>query len=891
MKRIDRIIALLSSHSENNPITTIELAKKLDISRANASNDLNILVRDGKAKKKGRKPIFYYSTELNKAQTSPSLNSYIKTSPSLFHCAEQAKAAVLYPPNGMHILITGETGVGKSTFAELIFDYAKSKEKVTRNAQLITFNCADYANNPQLLVGQIFGIAKGAYTNALEDRSGLLEEANGSILFLDEVHRLPPEGQEVLFTFIDKGYYRRLGETSNQRKSKVLLICATTEETNSTLLQTFKRRIPMRIEIPNLASRDLEERLNLISLFFMDEATKLDFPIEVSTNTIRALLGYSCINNVGQLKVDIQLLCAKAYSKFVTQTEVVIRISSFELPPFVREGLYNSENRTKIWSLLPNTFSRFFQFKEGYSDLVLEHDDNYSDIYHIIDKKIRDMERIGLSPEQSTEIIDTTITHYYQSIIDEPSVDMGKMELVVGPEIVATTNKIIERASLLLDRQLPSHTQYGISLHLFNTIQRTLRGQHIINPKLADIKRDHSVLFDTALHCLSIIEGDFSIRLPEDEAGFLALFFIPKKQTEHKKIKTNVLVVAHGNSTATSMADVVNSFLDNELVTGFNMPFNQKPTEVLHEIEVFLEMQQSLSDILLLVDMGSLINFGIELEKKFNRHVKSIELASTLHVLEASRKASLGCSLEEVYDATMNVKGLSYYQKANEKKEKYPQLYILTLCTTGEGSAKLLKKMLSTRLNMRNHLCRIVPVQVTDENQLVNIIHDLEETGSIICTIGAFSLDASYTHFTITEALEDSSTDTIQNLIDYEVAYNGILVNISNILECIDGQHVIPTIREWIDSVDLELTSNITNEVKIGLICHIVCIVDRLKIGKTVGHFPHSESFQLTFTKEIIVIRKNILLLETFYGIKVTEDEIMYITSFFMSAPFTLYSN
>jgi len=80
---------------------------------------------------------------------------------------------------------------------------------------------------------------KGAYTGADRDRAGLVEKADGGILFLDEVHRLPPEGQEMLFYLMDKGIYRRLGESESQHKANVLIICATTESIESVLLRTF----------------------------------------------------------------------------------------------------------------------------------------------------------------------------------------------------------------------------------------------------------------------------------------------------------------------------------------------------------------------------------------------------------------------------------------------------------------------------------------------------------------------------------------------------------------------------------------------------------------------------------------------------------------------------
>ena len=105
------------------------------------------------------------------------------------------QASILYPPNGINCLILGETGVGKSMFAYLMHEYAIEMQVKNIDSPFITFNCADYSNNPQLLTSQLFGVKKGAYTGAEIDKIGLIEKANNGILFLDEIHRLPPEGQ------------------------------------------------------------------------------------------------------------------------------------------------------------------------------------------------------------------------------------------------------------------------------------------------------------------------------------------------------------------------------------------------------------------------------------------------------------------------------------------------------------------------------------------------------------------------------------------------------------------------------------------------------------------------------------------------------------------------
>lgn len=884
MKRIDKVAKLLTQYSEKQPATASELAKQLNVTRANISSDLNQLVKLGKAKKSGTKPVYFFSTVPKEQTSSNILDDFIKKSPSLFHCGEQAKAAVLYPPNGMHILLTGETGVGKSMFAELIYTYAKSQNKVKADSNFITFNCADYANNPQLLVGSIFGIQKGAYTGAENDRIGLLEKANGGILFLDEIHRLPPEGQEMLFTFIDRGIYRRLGETSSERQAQVLLVCATTEETSSVLLQTFIRRIPMRIEIPNLIDRGLEERLSLIATFFQTETKKLGTPIEVSTNTIRALLGYHCPNNVGQLKADIQLLCAKSYSQFIARQEETIKISSYELPHYIREGLYNTEDRKKIWLLLPNMNARFFLFNEKETTLFLPNDVKRTDIYQIIEQKMSDMERIGLDISQTSEIIDTTITNYYHSYNTSSAVDLTNLEQIVGSEIVATANKICEKASRLLHVYLSDNVRYGLALHLYNTIQRVKRGQTIHNPRINEIKREHPDLFETAQHCLSVIEADFSVKLPEDEAGFLALFFTADEQKSKKSATVEVIVVAHGESTATSMANVVNKLLGEQIAVGFDMTLEEKPLITLTNIQNYLSAKDQQKDVLLLVDMGSLINFSDELEKKLKIHIRCIELVSTLHVLEASRKASLGYGLHEVFESTKNIRGLSSYQKNNEESKQL-KLYILTLCTTGEGSAQLIKKMLSSRLNLQGEACEIISLQMTDQTLLEETITNLKQSGKIICTIGTFQSPFSMPHFSLTDALDEAKTEKIQSLIDYEIAFEGMRTNIASMLEYKEGEKLITSIREWVETMAEEINPTVSYEIKVGLACHVVCMIDRLKQGKNVSSFPKSSAFQAKYTAEINSVSKNCQFLETYYAVTIPKDEVFYITAFFMSEP------
>ena len=132
IRRIDLIFTKLKELVEFNKegISASYISEELNLNRANVSNDLNKLVIDGKAIKiKGKPTLFIPVIEENVISNVSIINKFSESNPSLYSAVEQAKAAILYPPNGMNILLLGETGVGKSTFASLIHRYAVEMKK------------------------------------------------------------------------------------------------------------------------------------------------------------------------------------------------------------------------------------------------------------------------------------------------------------------------------------------------------------------------------------------------------------------------------------------------------------------------------------------------------------------------------------------------------------------------------------------------------------------------------------------------------------------------------------------------------------------------------------------------------------------------------------------
>lgn len=220
----------LQNYDLNNAPTTNFIAKKLDLDRSVASKNLNELFKNDKLIKINTRPVIYLNVNenLNESKEYRSIADFknnfqnqawqkiIGWNGSLKEIIEQLKAAVMYPPMGLPAILFGKSGTGKTFLIRTLFEFAKQQEILRQDAQLVVINCAQYANNPELLSSVLFGYTKGSFTGADSDTPGALQTANNGILFLDEVHRLSSEGQEKLFTYLDTGLFTPVGNNAKK---------------------------------------------------------------------------------------------------------------------------------------------------------------------------------------------------------------------------------------------------------------------------------------------------------------------------------------------------------------------------------------------------------------------------------------------------------------------------------------------------------------------------------------------------------------------------------------------------------------------------------------------------------------------------------------------------
>ncbi|WP_088810896.1 MULTISPECIES: sigma 54-interacting transcriptional regulator [Listeria] len=870
----------------NQKVSAGDVANALGMDRANASRYLNDLFKENKIEKLPGKPVFYQALKIESevdatSNETSAFDRLIGSSDSLKVSIQQAKAAILYPPHGLHTLILGKTGTGKSLFAECMYHFAKESTMISKTAPFVSFNCADYAQNPQLLFGQIFGVIKGAYTGAEETRSGLLAKADGGVLFLDEIHRLPPEGQEMLFTFIDKGEYRPLGESSKVHTAQVQIIGATTESPDNFLLETFTRRIPMTITLPALSERNLEERYQLIEFFLKQEARRLNQPIRVHRQALIAFLLYHASANVGQLQRDLKLACAKAFLHYKTKATNYILIEQDDLPIHVQKGLLHMKDEPEKLNRLIDVNKTIFKFADSSEESAAKYT-NVNDVYQAIQDRADELIKEGKNQTELEAALYVDVDQYFHDYMVQLPTQQTAKEIIV-PEIWRLTERVYEVATNRLERQYNDKMRFAFALHLQSTIERIREQKHIIHPDLNNVRKKYPKEFQVAIDISSLIEQELGIEIPFDEIGFLTMFLTAEvvESMFVSEAQVEVLVLMHGRSTATSMVETVQELLSIESGTAIDMPLSMEVKTMYEKVKKLVVKLDPQKGVLILSDMGSLASFGNMLTEELGIRTKTVTMASTPVVLEAIRKASLGRGLEDIYQSCQQLFENKY--KAQILRAKPAKNVVIFTCFTGEGVAEQLRARVEPLIDQTK--VEIIVLQFLHKEAFRERIDQLMEEYNILAIMGSVEFQyRDIPFFSALEVFSDGGIDIIKRILNDEVPYEKLIASLNGNLTAVESaEELVYFLRKIISELQIQLNLILEPGVDIGMILHLAFLIERMRLGAVDREFPDFNEFAKNHLVEMQVTQQMMENVEREYNITVPQSEIAYLTQMMLA--------
>jgi len=214
------------------------------------------------------------------------------------------RRALLVAPIDLSVLIIGESGSGKESFPKIIHESSPRKHK-----KYIAVNCGAIPEGT--IDSELFGHVKGSFTGAIADHKGYFEEADGGVIFLDEVAEMPMSTQARLLRVLENGEYLRVGD-STVRRTNIRIVAAT----NKDMIQAIKegkfredlyyRLATVQINVPPLRSRG--DDIVLLSRLFVRNFINANRTSEVTlTEDAQNLLkSYHWPGNVRQLKSVIE---------------------------------------------------------------------------------------------------------------------------------------------------------------------------------------------------------------------------------------------------------------------------------------------------------------------------------------------------------------------------------------------------------------------------------------------------------------------------------------------------------------------------------------------------------------------------------------------------------
>ncbi|HXA10093.1 MAG TPA: sigma-54 dependent transcriptional regulator [Chthoniobacterales bacterium] len=223
-------------------------------------------------------------------------------------------------PSEANVLITGESGVGKEVIANVIHGRSRRAEKA-----MVKLNCAAF---PQAMIeGELFGYMKGAFTGATSDFRGMIAEAEGSTLFLDEISEMPADLQTRFLRVLQEREFRPLGSTKTLR-ADFRVVAATNRPVHQALAENrlrsdlYYRLNTFQIELPPLRERR-EDIPPLVASFVKRFALQLGkAEPAISPEAFQKLLEYGWPGNVRELQNAIEYAVVLARQDQITVKEL-----------------------------------------------------------------------------------------------------------------------------------------------------------------------------------------------------------------------------------------------------------------------------------------------------------------------------------------------------------------------------------------------------------------------------------------------------------------------------------------------------------------------------------------------------------------------------------------
>lgn len=843
--------------------TAIEISKTLNISRSLASQYLNELVKESKLIKINSRPVYFLhkkgievqvEKEIRQSEFSglQELQEYLHNGKQdyetaigyrlgLYECIERCKAAMRYPTDGLPVLIAGESGTGKSYLAGLTFAYCKERDLILKNGKMIVINCAQYADSQEEFLKFLFGMARKQEKNVIIVKEGALDEADNGLLLLEDVNCLNVKCQEKILAFMESGKFFREGSTEVWKCSKVKIIFTTSVEPEKALIKKLLRRVPVIINIPALDERTSEEKEEMIITFFQNESRRMGHPIAISGRVLQTMMNFRYTENVGMLKSYVSIACARAFQYY--EGSGVLEVHIFHLPQEMLsliklEEINGGDEDTKMIDL-----NHYVKNSTAIQNIKF---------YEQILKNYLDFCQKKLDFETFLENEFHVIKEYQDYLVYGKKYNKNQLQII---------EQLMESITTLYEKKYGMKIPVGCYMILVQVIYIQIQSETILedwcaqnrnelDTFLSELERRMNKEYTIVETFSEMVMNKIDLELPDINKVLFTLV-LRYYNWDYKAQKICGIIICHGISTASSIADTANRLVGGYLFDAIDMPLDADNSQMLTALRKSVQDKFIAQEIIVLVDMGSLEKLGENLKDFTGLNIGIINNVSTGLAVEIGFKMKQMMSMKEILQGSAE-KNINRYQLVeNQMKEKA----IIFTSESGEDAAVKIKKLFV------NSIPKEIPVKIIyyDYYQLLRfgmkdeiflkyevifitgIFNPMTSEipfialGDIINFKAISQIDRLFSKYLTSEEIGNFNASLLKNFTLLNVVQNVTILNPDKLLD---------QIEKAMDKLQHSMKKTLKPKTLVGLYVHLCCFIERMVTKTPVTAHKNIEAFE-----------------------------------------------
>lgn len=788
MNAIEKLYAVIAQQFPNGRITTNQAAHAIGLTRGVTSSYLSKLEKQGQLEKSGSRPVYWQIKHKKNA-----FDNLIGSYGSLKSNIKNAIEAIVYPSHGLPVLITGSHGTGKLLFAHAIYNEAIRRKILTEKAIFKLIDCEDYRNQLNVLKRELKTISTQSNKIKSED----------SYVCIKNLQTFKPVDQQGLFTYI-----------MQQPDSTVRYIFSTTNTNLSLQDNIYLKNAMVRIDLLDLDSRPFHEKVAFIIMFLQQQADQINKKILISPSELIKLAKLRQADNIRGLQNTIKLLVASAYARSLKMNQLVIGLD-------VNHAISIIPNQNLLQTSITRVVNNILQLNSNSHTLLTQLTDSLNHGEPITEQNfylLKALKQVSI-------------------ITNEPAL------LSLAPTLKAAAQKYITTPYGV---NFPQNSNFWNQIAL-SSIYANLCSINLPDDeqssKLQEALRNH---YPRSYYLFKKLLTKIEPQYVKNSYYYLPFFILMASSTDKiESVQYNAILLAHGEHTASSIQQVVNSLCGNYFFEAFDMPIDVTLDQINGYVQEYLTDQSpSANGNIVLFDMGSLRQMFREIKKVSDQELIVVNNVTTAMALDIGLRVQRNDAFQSIAEASEQYGATTeaqYYEGLSNKKN------IIVSCMSGVGLSEEVKKLIDATLSPA---LEVIAVDYKELHTLLTnhdrkffsntqlILTTTDVAGDIGANIGidivnvynVFDKASSQKMQTVLRNCGESP-QSINELIDRLVRFLSI-EGIRGRLQILNPDIVIQEIQRIVSHYEDFYNVKFGSRLKLNLYMHLSLMIERMMTSK-----------------------------------------------------------